>query len=308
MSPLLALVSALVALPASGAAAPCGPAPAASSIAPSYPACFEVTLDADVTGVGPFEFTWSLPTGETLDGNPAVLDTGLLPSGFHELVLSVANAHGVDTHTVSLIVEPLEFLEPPTFTRDGLAVSAVANTRGATEWRWHWGDGTRTGWLTGCDGYAPTHAYATEDVYTVTVEARSCRAGPLSATGAVDLRGDEPSVLVERFEAVCPTAPFCTFSTDDEVPFLVELAAPASVTALLYDWNGDGFDDEITTAPVTAHRFLSPGFPQPRLTALAGSTAHSVTLAAPLQIIGGEPELLFEDGFESGDLRHWSLP
>jgi PKD repeat protein len=307
MIPLLLLLTATLGPGGPQASpSPCGAsAGAASGLVSSYPPCFEVTLEAEATGAPPLSYTWSLPGGATLSGNPAVLDTALLPAGFHEITLTVTNAAGVATYPVLLAIEELGFSSLPTFSIvDGTTVSARANTTGATEWRWSWGDGTSSGWLSGCEGYAPAHTYPAPGTYSVSVEARSCRSGPLTATGTLDL-GGSTAPLIERFQAVCPTEPFCSFDTGEAVPF--DVLVSVTVDSYLVDWNGDGFDEEVTFSPVTSHVFTAPGYYLPRLTVLAGTSLDVRYHEAPIEVLGS-PALLFSDGFESGDLRHWTLP
>lgn len=285
---------------------PCGAVvEEASGLVSSYPPCFEVTLEAEATGAPPLSYTWTLPGGAALTGNPAVLDTGLLPAGFHEITLTVSNAAGAATYPVLLAVEDLGFSSPPTFTLlEGTTVSARANTTGATEWRWSWGDGTSSGWLSGCDGFSPVHTYPAPGTYSVSIEARSCRSGPLTAIGTLELGGGTPP-LIERFAALCPTQPFCSFDVGTPVPF--EIQVSGAVEWFLFDWNGDGFDDQASFSPVAAHVFTSPGAFLPRLTVLAGSSFDIRYHEAPLEILAVSGPL-FADDFETGDLRKWSLP
>lgn len=289
-----------------GGVPPCGEGVrAASELFPTYPPCFEVTLEAEVSGRPPLEVTWTLPDGGTLTGNPVALDTGLLPTGFSEILLEVSNDAGTVSSSVALAVEPLRFSPGPSFTvLDGTTVAAEAQTTGATQWRWSWGDGTGTGWLSGCEGYAPTHTYPAPGTYAVRVEARSCREGPLAATATLDLGGGT-APLVERFEVVCPTAPFCSFEAGVPVPF--DVVVSGTVDAYLYDWDGDGSDEEVVASPVFEHVFSTAGFFIPRLTVVSGSDFDVRHLEAPVEIVAGSG-VLFSDGFESGDLRHWRVP
>jgi hypothetical protein len=275
---------------------------------PSYPPCFVVELSAEATGLPPLLHSWTLPDGTVLEGNPVSLDTGLLGDGFQEIGLEVRNDFGVAEVPVHLVVESLGFSGAPSLTPLGDGrVEMRANTTGATEWRWTWGDGTGTGWLSGCAGYAPTHVYPGPGFYQVTVEARSCRGGPVVWSGLLEVKESEPPA-VEAFRVVCATAPFCTFGVGEAVGFEVEVSG--SVALYLYDWDGDGVDDEIAGAPVLEHRFSSAGFFIPRLTVIGGGAEDVAFLEAPVAVVEGDGggEVLFSDGFESGDLRHWTVP
>ena len=161
-----------------------GPAPVAGTEGPlplglaSYPPCVDLELSADVSGgKPPFTYTWILPSGEQLTGSPAVLDTEKLAPGTNTIVLAVDNENGTDMAELEVEIEPLEFALLPAWALTipgGREVRFAANTRGATEWRWHWGDGTTSDWHSGCDGSAPTHTYPAEGLYVAWIEARNC--------------------------------------------------------------------------------------------------------------------------------------
>jgi hypothetical protein len=274
-------------------------------VVPTYPPCFPVTLTATgVTGRPPLTFTWTLPGGAgTLTGNPATLDTNRLPAGFQTIQLEMRNPWGTAHLGTSLVVEALGFAASPTATRlpDG-SYRFHAQTTGATEWRWTWGDGTGTGWLAGCDGLEPTHQFSAPGAYTVRVDARNCREAALSRTITVQV---VTQILeIAAFQPVCATAPYCTFPTGAPAPFSQTVAGPAEL--YLYDWNGDGFDEEISLTQVTTHVYPQPGFYLPRLTVFGADQAIERTAPAPVAIAGSPQTLIFADGFEGGDLSSWS--
>ncbi|MFW6012195.1 MAG: PKD domain-containing protein [bacterium] len=308
LSALLPLLVASLQVPLADARDPRHPCPGlveerSTLTSNTFPPCIDVTLTADATGAPPLSYEWTLPDGQLLAGNPATLDTGLLPDGFHEIELAVTNDFGTATHTLQLTIEQLAFAEPPSFAVDGTTVTATANTVGATEWRWSWGDGTATSWLSGCDGYQPTHTYADLDTYQVTVEARSCREGPLRATGTLDLTGSAP--VIETFQVLCPTSPFCSFEAGEPVSF--EILVQGTPDAYIYDWNGDGFDDETTAQPVESHVYTQPGFFIPRLTVLADDQIDQMHHETAIEIRSA-PSLLFDYDFEEGTLDGWTPP
>lgn len=301
----LLLSAALGALSVEGGPSPCAAVEGESSILPSYPPCFEVTLTAHSSGAPPLTHLWTLPTGTVLTGNPLVLDTELLPTGFNSIELTVSNDAGTASLPVALVVEDLAFTAPPSFTLTAeTTVAALANTRGATEWRWSWGDGAVTPWTSGCPGYAPTHTYPAPGTYQVIVEARSCRAGPVTATGTLDI-GGAPVDIIEDFRVLCPTSPFCTFDVGESVAF--EIVVNGNPDSYLYDWGGDGFDDEASPVPVLEHAFAEPGYYTPRLTVLAGQTVDRQFHPAPIEIVAASA-LLFDHDFETGTLAGWTLP
>ena len=271
----------------------------------SYPPCFEVTLGAEATGRGPLAYTWTVAGGPVLTGNPAVLDTGLLSDGVHQVTLEVRNSEGSARYPVDLVVERLGFSGDPVVTPiGGDSVAFRAGTLGATEWRWTWGDGTATGWLSGCAGFAPTHTYPGAGSYRVTVEARSCREGPVTWSGTLEVTEETPPVI-ESFGVLCAGAPFCSFAVGEAVGFGVEVSGTASL--YLYDWDGDGVSDELAGAPVAEHVYTEAGYYTPRLTVVGAGSSDTAVLVAPIEVVAA-PGLLFSDGFESGDLRNWTLP
>lgn len=303
---VLLFAAALGAFSVEGGPSPCAALDRDSSFLPSYPPCFEVTLTADTSGAPPLTHLWTLPTGTILTGNPLVLDTELLPTGFNTIDLTVSNHAGTASLPVTLVVEDLAFTAPPSFTlTTETTVAALANTTGATQWRWSWGDGTVSPWTSGCPGYAPSHTYPAPGTYQVIVEARSCRAGPITATGTLDVGGAPPVDLIEDFRVLCPTSPFCTFAVGDVLSFATVLNHPPD--SYIYDWDGDGFDDEASAAAVLEHVYSEPGYYTPRLTVLAGQAVDRQFHPAPIEILAAS-SLLFDHDFEAGTLAGWTVP
>jgi len=249
----------------------------------SVPRCASITLSADgVSGKPPLAVSWTLGDGSTAASNPATMSTANLAPGAHLATFRVSNAHGTAVRQVSFVVERLGFAVAPSFANRGdNTVAFTANTLGATEWQWDWGDGTSTGWLAGCAGYSPQKQYAGSGVYTVRVRARNCR-DPLAETSFSIHATPDLQPRVTRFEAqACPLG-FCIFPVG--LPILFAQAFNGSPTAYRYDWNGDGTVDQVATQPVPSYVYPVAGFYQPTVSIVGGPFTHSLAHERPIFI------------------------
>ena len=187
----------------------------------SVPPCVDLDLTAqDVRGKPPLTRTWTLPSGAVVSGNPARINTRDLPAGLSEIRYTLSNAFGSDSISIVVAVQSLAFTTEPTWTNHGAStVSFDAKTVGATEWHWSWGDGTSTGWVSGCGGLRPVKTYAASGSYTVTVSARNCRQGAISRTFQVVATAElAPRVLVFAAKG-CFLDVFCTFAPGSPILF-----------------------------------------------------------------------------------------
>jgi len=265
----------------------------------------DVTFTANgVTGRPPITFTWEVSSGYRFFGNPGVLSTQNLPAGSYTLRLAATNSAGT-TRTLPLAfsIEPLRSLTPPACTDLGNRTAACsANTEGAVEYRWTWGDGNVSAWTAGCPGAHPSHTYAAAGTYTARLEARNCRDGTISpASFAVTVTSQAP-LAIPVFAAVC--SPFCLFHVGETVSF--NLTTQGNPTTYAYDWDGNGTTDQVSSAPVATHRFTAPGSFRPRLTVSRGTQAVSASVPIPLFIQPASGPI-FADGFESGSTGRWAL-
>lgn len=249
----------------------------------SVPRCASIVLTADgVSGKPPLAVSWTLDDGSTAAVNPATMSTANLAPGSHTATFRVSNAHGTAVRQVSFVVERLGFAVAPSFSNRGdNTVAFTANTLGATEWQWDWGDGTSTGWLAGCAGYNPQKHYAGSGVYTVRVRARNCRDPHLETSFQVHATPDlQPRVT--RFEAqACPLG-FCIFPVG--LPVLFAQTFNGSPTSYRYDWNGDGTVDQIASQPVPSHVYSAPGFYLPSVSIVGGPFTHSLAHQRPIYV------------------------
>jgi hypothetical protein len=233
------------------------------------PPCVPVELTADVEGKPPLTLTWQGAGGFTASGNPVVVDTGLLPAGEQSIVLTVANAYGEATAAVSLAVAQLAPIPrapvPDEAPSADLEATFTITAAGAYEWRWDFGDGTTTPWLApqcAFETSTVTHTFPAPGTYQVTATARNCRDGEHTSQPLAISVGDPDVIAIRRFEALGCDEVFCLFDVGEEVRFEVETSAPPE--RYLWDWDGDGTVDEVTTG-VVAHRYEAFGIYVPVL-------------------------------------------
>jgi PKD repeat protein len=242
--------------------------------APSYLPCQDATFTANgVTGKPPLTLSWLLDGTTSYSGNPLTLNTATIPAGSHTLTFRATNAYGTATKSVPFSVQPLSFLLAPAYENLGANTARFqANTSGATEWRWTWGDGTSTGWLAGCAGYAPTRQYAAPGTYTVQVSARNCRDAAIQQNFAVTVT-QTLAARVLTFLAACPYT-FCIF--DAGTPIRFDQTFAGAPTVYRYDWNGDGAFEQVSSTPVTSHTYPASGLFTPRLQVADAATTHTL--------------------------------
>lgn len=313
-APLFALLWIVTA----GSAPPCPPAPRPVFRAiddPAlgvgvYPPCVEVTwTPVDLTGQPPFTFTWAVDGFPVHHGRQWVMTTADY-TGFHPVVFTATNPWGSASTSSFFIVEALSVpgLAATQNPTPGLTATVHAQSpmRGANEWRILWGDGTSTPF--DCDFSDPTlqtsHTYPAPGSYTVRLQGRNCR-DPIAEGPPLGLTvGDPNAIQVTEFQVQGCQSGFCVFDAGQPLPFEQSFSAPPD--ELRYDWHGDGIVDQITTLPIGVHTYHRGGVYRPVVTALRGANQHSLQHADFILINQTGSSLVFEDGFESGDLSCWS--
>jgi PKD repeat protein len=324
MAPFGALaLAALLALPgASSMPAPQAAAPAACGAGSSrvavdavaggfwdLPPCTEVEFEAhDIEGRPPLAISWEADTGETFPGNPTTLDTTGF-GGFHRLTVMVSNAYGTARRDVFFRVEPLAVPPPVALSQNptpGLSVTVAGSPSGATEWAWLWGDGTASPWSSDCADLEASHTYPAPGSYAVRLRARSCSEGPLTSDPLTAVVGDSDAIEVLTWQVRGCEFGVCLFAAGETLTF--DQSFSAVPDRIDYDWNGDGTTDETTTvaAPTATHAYPASGAFRPVVTAHRGSAHNSLQHQDFILIQGSQPELIFEDGFESGGVGCWS--
>ena len=290
------------------AGSPCGESAPLLVSGASYSQCVELSLAADVTGRPPLVVEWVVSSSLVLQGADVVLDTRSLSPGLHPIRVRAENSAGVSESVVYLGIEELRWtagIEWAAIGDNEVVVRALA--KGATEIRWIWGDGTSTGWQSWCAGEVQQHRFAVAGSYVVRAEIRTCVTGPLATTSDVAVQAGGPP-RITRFEPVCGSdLGSCEIQTGEAVDFVLLVEGTVSGAAYLYDWNGDGVDDQVASAPITSHRYLAAGLYWPRVTVLSGSLSDQARTPLPIAVFGQSArDIIFEDGFESG-LTGWRV-
>jgi PKD repeat protein len=260
------------------------PAPGLTGITPS-PAnplvCQPVTLTADnVTGKQPLTVTWEVNQVQAGSGNPFTWPHAPgRTAGSYTVTARVSKPGFSDaTSSTTVTLAPLPALPAQgSFapTNDGFPAGTVqfhVNAAGATEWKWDFGDGTVTPWITDpVNGPNPKHSYTATGNYNVTVRVKNCAEGGengvLSGNLPVTISQVAP-LKVNRFVAQgCQV--FCDFSPNQQITFGIEVEGQP--TQYEYDWLGNGFggangaDDQLSNTLVTTHSYPAEGSFTPAL-------------------------------------------
>lgn len=254
------------------------PSPSVDSVTPDVTSalvCSQVTFVADnATGQTPLTFDWTVDdatptTVDTGTGNPFVWDIppGQAP-GDYTATVTVDNAIGPPAMATSppvtvVALPPLAFNGPPTHDAfSGSTVQFHIDADGATEWNWHFGDGTSTGFISDpVDGPNPQHTYTVSGNYDVTVEIRNCVEGPITSA-PLNINVTVEPLDITIFRATCPLG-FCVFDTGDTVSFNVNV--DGTPIAYDYDWDGDGTYEETSATEIDMHIFCTDGRFEPVL-------------------------------------------
>lgn len=277
------------------------PAPAVGSVTAS-PAtalqCTPITFTANnVTGKPTLSFSWTVKqAGNALPGaphgstNPFVWDTTTAAAGTYAGEVTVSGPGGSPAlKSGSVTLNPLLPLPSGggwTPTNDPFAAASVqfhANLpsgKGATEWRWDFGDGTIFQTTDPTTGPNPVHVYAAVDVYTVTLQVRNCQTPTFvqSAGLTVNVVQIAPLAILGFQAQGCLFNP-CPFNVNTAITFLQTVTGDPDFYD--YDWNGDSngncngngaFEDSGHTTPVTSHTYVTTGAVQPVLRIRRGAT------------------------------------
>jgi len=118
-----------------------------------------------------------------------------------------------------------------------------------------------------------THTFPAPGTYQVTATARNCRDGQQTSQPLAISVGDPNVIELLRFEAQGCEAGFCIFQRGQPINFLVE--ASATPERYLWDWDGNGTVDEVTTVPVP-HAYGEYGIYTPRVTVERGTGSDTL--------------------------------
>lgn len=153
----------------------------------------------------------------------------------------------VEVTTLPTLANPAASFDAPDL---GL-VQFYVDAPGATEWEWDFGDGSPP--LVSVDptlGPNPTHTYADEAVYQVTVKVRNCRDGERSTTLDPVVVDEILRLEIVSFRASLGTCSgflgFCEAGTGEPIPFAVVVSGEPTLFEI--DWeDGRGFGEVTPT-------------------------------------------------------------
>lgn len=285
--------------------------------------CSPVTFTAsNVTGKPPVAYSWEILDGSGVavsnpaltvsnDGLSATWDTSVDPQpvqGSYRAEFTASNTADSTSKTSALVnlASPgsLGFSGPIGATINFGDVDFTANSTGATEWRWDFGDGLTLQTQDPVEGPAPSHRYDATGTYQVTVEIRNCLSTQwvTSAVKTVQITELNPLEVVQFVAG----GPFQVYDEDTDIPFLTEVSGDPELFD--YDWNGDGsFEDTDNATPRTTHSYSQPGFYQPVIRIRRGAASKTYQHLTILEVtpanVQPEPDpSLSLSGRSSGDV------
>jgi hypothetical protein len=221
-----------------------------------------VTLTAEATGKPPLSYSWKLPDGSRLTGNPVLLAPETLSPNAATVRLTVTNEEGSASRTLfpkilspSPRIHSVTLSPNPVYPQSTLSAAAEATGRPPLTYRWTFPDGKIL------EGASVT--WTVPDLpaksHPVVLEVSNTSG---TATSRRTFRVLPPAAL-RRFEPVCPGP--CVFRTGQAVDFEIETSLTSHSFEI--DWNGDGAYDETVTSLHPAYSFTTSGFFRPRLRA-----------------------------------------
>ncbi|MEY3052107.1 MAG: hypothetical protein RLY31_1892, partial [Bacteroidota bacterium] len=225
---------------------------------------FDATGSENATG-----FAWSFPGGDPAtasSANPTVVYTA---AGTYDVLLVVSNSAGTD----SLLLEDhvTVFPQPaPQFSTaiSGLSAAFTNLSQFATTYAWDFGDGS------GSTQENPTHTYASDGTYLVT----------LSATNDCGTTTVSQSVVI----VTPPFAGFNAGATTGCAPFTVQFNNTSSENAGTFLWSFPGGDPASSTAENPVVTYGQPGTYGVTLT-VSNAAGTNTAEEAGYIVVGGPP-------------------
>ncbi|MEO1410224.1 MAG: PKD domain-containing protein, partial [Bacteroidota bacterium] len=199
--------------------------------------CAPLTVNfTDQSSANVLGWNWSFPGGNpasSTDQNPSVTYNA---AGTYDVGLIVSNGTGNDTLSLAAYVT-VDDLPSVGFSSsvNGTMVDFTNNSTNATTFNWDFGDGN------GSTDANPTHTYAMDGVYTVTLTATN-NCGPVTTTETVTI-------------VTAPTADFSADNVSGCAPLVVQFNNLSSLNATDYAWSFPGGDPATSTdqAPVVTY-------------------------------------------------------
>lgn len=229
----------------------CGPAtqsqtvtievpPSASFSASATTGCtpFEVTFDNASTGAS--SFAWSFPGGSPNTSSAQNPTVTYNTPGTYDVTLIVSNSTGDDTLTltdyITVLPQPVAGF---TSNVNGLTASFTNTSTHATSYLWEFGDGETS------TAANPTHTYAEDGTYTVTLSATN-DCGTVTTTQTVTI-------------VTPPTAGFSANVTTGCAPLTVQFSNQSSENATSFEWEFPGGNPGTSTAENPTVTYSTPG-------------------------------------------------
>ncbi len=234
--------------------------PIANFTASATSGCAPITIDYNNLSTDATTFAWTFEGGTpatSIDPNPSVTYTS---AGAYTTTLTVTNALGSHTATITDFVE-LEELPVPdfTYTIDGNEVTFTNNSTGAIGYLWDFGDSTTT------PGYNPVHTFE-DGTYTVT----------LFANGTCG-----QSTLTETFTFGDPNNPLSSSFTSDAIsgcaPLTVNFTDLSSGTVSGWSWSFPGGTPATSTLQNPTVSYATAGTYDVLLTIDDGTSSNTAT-------------------------------
>lgn len=233
--------------------------PVANFSAPMTMGCapFTVTFTNESTG-NPSSFEWQFPGGDpstSSDQNPTVTYNN---PGSYDVTLTVFNSAGSDMITLSNYIT----VNPPavpgfTYVVNGLTTVFANTSSNATSYNWDFGDNTSS---TEID---PTHTYATDGTYTVT----------LTATNDCSSVTTTQTVVI----VTAPTAGFSANVTTGCAPLTVQFSNESSANAVSFEWSFPGGNPSSSSDENPTVTYDNPGSYTVTLTVTNTAGSNSAT-------------------------------
>ncbi|MEZ5055977.1 MAG: PKD domain-containing protein [Saprospiraceae bacterium] len=236
-----------------------------------------VSFDANFTNLSSVNadtFYWSFPGGlpaTSSDENPTVTYDA---TGLYSVSLIVANANGRDTITLDdyIMVSDVPTSAFTSSIANFTEVSFSNNSVGGTSFAWDFGDGNTS---TLSD---PTHTYATDGTYTVTLETSNL-CGTTTTTESV--------VIV-----TLPTAEFSVSNNDGCAPFSVDFTDLSSSNVTSWSWSFTGGNPATSNDQNPTVVFNNAGTYDVVLT-VSNSAGNDIQTKTGLITVGTEPVAQF---------------
>jgi len=203
-------------------------------------------------------YSWQFPGGAPANStaqNPTVIYT---TPGTYSVTLTVGNAAGTNSATQQSYIT-VNTVPTVGFTSstNGTSVSFTNTSSNATSYSWAFGDGN------GSTATNPTHTYATDGVYTVTLTATN-PCGTVTSTSSVTI-------------VTPPTANFTASPTSGCAPLTVQYTSTSSTNAATYSWQFPGGTPANSTAQNPTVIYTTPGTYSVTLTVGNAAGTNSAT-------------------------------